>query len=392
MRNKKIHYLKTTLYSLIILASTGCNNPNASIEQVLKTNDLDLIAQKRKEIIKSQQEIYIKLNLIDNKLEELNANSKFPIVETAILKSNTFQHFVELQGNVKSDQLIIIYPEFSGVLNKIYVKSGEEVVKGQTLAIIDDGGLKQQLSQLEISFNLTKTTYERQERLWAQNIGSEMQFLETKSMFEAQKEAIKQLKKQLEKTVIKASFNGTIDNIIAKEGEVVYPGRSNLMLLLNMERMYVESNVPERYINTISTGKKAKVAFPLIDEFLETSIRQAGNFIDPIKRTYKIELDLPKNDLNIKPNLNAKVSVNDYTNDNAILIKEGFISIDSNNEKYVYKIYRKEKKNYVSKTIIKTGKNNGNYIEVLSGLSVDDEIVIEGMRKIVDNTRVKIIN
>ena len=391
MRNKKIHYLKTTLYSLIILASTGCNNPNASIEQVLKTNDLDLIAQKRKEIIKSQQEIYIKLNLIDNKLEELNANSKFPIVETAILKSNTFQHFVELQGNVKSDQLIIIYPEFSGVLNKIYVKSGEEVVKGQTLAIIDDGGLKQQLSQLEISFNLTKTTYERQERLWAQNIGSEMQFLETKSMFEAQKEAIKQLKKQLEKTVIKASFNGTIDNIIAKEGEVVYPGRSNLMLLLNMERMYVESNVPERYINTISKGKKAKVVFPLIDEFLETSIRQAGNFIDPIKRTYKIELDLPKNDFNIKPNLNAKVSVNDYTNDNAILIKEGFISIDSNNEKYVYKIYRKEKKNYVSKTIIKTGKNNGNYIEVLSGLSVDDEIVIEGMRKIVDNTRVKII-
>ena len=159
MRNKKIHYLKTTLYSLIILASTGCNNPNASIEQVLKTNDLDLIAQKRKEIIKSQQEIYIKLNLIDNKLEELNPNSKFPIVETAILKSNTFQHFVELQGNVKSDQLIIIYPEFSGVLNKIYVKSGEEVVKGQTLAIIDDGGLKQQLSQLEISFNLTKTTF-----------------------------------------------------------------------------------------------------------------------------------------------------------------------------------------------------------------------------------------
>tara|TARA_B100000929_G_C15289025_1_gene346377 strand:- start:178 stop:648 length:471 start_codon:yes stop_codon:yes gene_type:complete len=155
--------------------------------------------------------------------------------------------------------------------------------------------------------------------------------------------------------------------------------------------MYIECNVPERYINTIYKGKNAKVVFPLIDEFLETSIKQAGNFIDPIKRTYKIKLDLPQNDLNIKPNLNAKVRVNDYTNNNAILIKEGFISIDSNNEKYVYKIYRKEKKVYASKTIIKTGKNNGNYIEVLSGLSVDDEIVIEGMRKLVDNTRVKII-
>jgi len=392
MKNKKIQNLKMAIYALIILISfNGCNNSNASIEQILKTNDPSIINQKRKEIIKSQQEIYTKLNLIDNKLEELNANSKFPIVETTILKSNNFQHFVELQGNVKSDQLIIIYPEFSGVLNKIYVKSGEEVVKDQTLATIDDGGLKQQLAQLEISFNLTKTTYERQERLWAQNIGSEIQFLETKSLFEAQKEGIKQLKKQLEKTVIRASFNGTIDNIIAKEGEVVFPGKSKLMILLNMDNMYIECNVPERYINTIYKGKNAKVVFPLINEFLETSIKQAGNFIDPTKRTYKIKLDLPQNELNIKPNLNAKVSVNDYSNDNAIIIKESFISIDSNNEKYVYKISRKEKKAYASKTVIKTGKSNGNFIEVISGLSIDDEIVIEGMRKLVDNNRVKII-
>jgi len=392
MKNKKIQNLKMAIYALIILISfNGCNNSNASIEQILKTNDPSIINQKRKEIIKSQQEIYTKLNLIDNKLEELNANSKFPIVETTILKSNNFQHFVELQGNVKSDQLIIIYPEFSGVLNKIYVKSGEEVVKDQTLATIDDGGLKQQLAQLEISFNLTKTTYERQERLWAQNIGSEIQFLETKSLFEAQKEGIKQLKKQLEKTVIRASFNGTIDNIIAKEGEVVFPGKSKLMILLNMDNMYIECNVPERYINTIYKGKNAKVVFPLINEFLETSIKQAGNFIDPTKRTYKIKLDLPQNELNIKPNLNAKVSVNDYSNDNAIIIKESFISIDSNNEKYVYKISRKEKKAYASKTVIKTGKSNGNFIEVISGLSIDDEIVVEGMRKLVDNNRVKII-
>jgi len=392
MKNKKIQNLKTAIYALIILISfNGCNNSNASIEQILKTNDPSIINQKRKEIIKSQQEIYTKLNLIDNKLEELNANSKFPIVETTILKSNNFQHFVELQGNVKSDQLIIIYPEFSGVLNKIYVKSGEEVVKDQTLATIDDGGLKQQLAQLEISFNLTKTTYERQERLWAQNIGSEIQFLETKSLFEAQKEGIKQLKKQLEKTVIRASFNGTIDNIIAKEGEVVFPGKSKLMILLNMDNMYIECNVPERYINTIYKGKNAKVVFPLINEFLETSIKQAGNFIDPTKRTYKIKLDLPQNELNIKPNLNAKVSVNDYSNNNAIIIKESFISIDSNNEKYVYKISRKEKKAYASKTVIKTGKSNGNFIEVISGLSIDDEIVVEGMRKLVDNNRVKII-
>jgi RND family efflux transporter MFP subunit len=385
--------MKKTLFSFIIFISIiGCNDSGISVEKILETNDLNLISQKRKEIIESQQEIYEQLKVINNKIEELNKNSKFPIVETLVLKSEKFNHYVELQGNVKSDKLLIIYPEFSGILNKIYVSSGEKVIKGQLLATIQDGGLKEQLSQLEINYNLTKTTFERQERLWAQNIGSEIQFLQAKSMFEAQKNGVEQLKKQIEKTIIKAPFSGTIDNVIAKEGEVVYPGRSNIMLLLNMDSMYVESNVPEKYLNSIYKGKDAKLEFPLIGKYLNTSIRQAGNFINPNNRTYKIELNIPKNNLNIKPNLNTKVRVNDYSSDNAILIKEGFISIDSNNEKYVYKIERKEKKTYVSKTIIKIGENDGNHIEVLSGLSENDEIVSEGIRKLIDNSRVKIIN
>ena len=385
--------MKKTLFSFIIFISIiGCNDSGISVEKILETNDLNLISQKRKEIIESQQEIYKQLKAINNKIEELNKNSKFPIVETLVLKSEKFNHYVELQGNVKSDKLLIIYPEFSGILNKIYVSSGEKVIKGQLLATIQDGGLKEQLSQLEINYNLTKTTFERQERLWAQNIGSEIQFLQAKSMFEAQKNGVEQLKKQIEKTIIKAPFSGTIVNVIAKEGEVVYPGRSNIMLLLNMDSMYVESNVPEKYLNSIYKGKDAKLEFPLIGKYLNTSIRQAGNFINPNNRTYKIELNIPKNNLNIKPNLNTKVRVNDYSSDNAILIKEGFISIDSNNEKYVYKIERKEKKTYVSKTIIKIGENDGNHIEVLSGLSENDEIVSEGIRKLIDNSRVKIIN
>jgi membrane fusion protein (multidrug efflux system) len=393
MRIKNIQSMKKTLFSFIIFISIiGCNDSGISVEKILETNDLNLISQKRKEIIESQQEIYEQLKAINNKIEELNKNSKFPIVETLVLKSEKFNHYVELQGNVKSDKLLIIYPEFSGILNKIYVSSGEKVIKGQLLATIQDGGLKEQLSQLEINYNLTKTTFERQERLWVQNIGSEIQFLQAKSMFEAQKNGVEQLKKQIEKTIIKAPFSGTIDNVIAKEGEVVYPGRSNIMLLLNMDSMYVESNVPEKYLNSIYKGKDAKLEFPLIGKYLNTSIRQAGNFINPNNRTYKIELDIPKNNLNIKPNLNTKVRVNDYSSDNAILIKEGFISIDSNNEKYVYKIERKEKKTYVSKTIIKIGENDGNHIEVLSGLSENDEIVSEGIRKLIDNSRVKIIN
>ncbi|RZO97333.1 MAG: efflux RND transporter periplasmic adaptor subunit [Flavobacteriales bacterium] len=370
----------------------SCQSENKSVSEVIASNNIELIKLKREEINNKQQEIYKKLNLIDLKLNELENNSKNPIVSTSRIIKQDFNHYVELQGDVKSEKIISIYPEFSGIINEIFVKSGESVDKGQILATIDDGGLKQQLSQLQITYNLAKTTYERQERLWGQKIGSEIQYLESKSMFEAQSKAIEQLTKQLNKTIIKAPFSGIIDNVIVKKGEVVYPGRSNLMLLINMQEMYVESKVPENYINSITKGKDVVIEAPMLNIALKSKIRLVANYINPLNRTYRIEAEIPKNNYKIKPNLNVKLKVNDYTSEDAILIMLNDINIDSNNDEYVYKIINKDGKNYALKTIIETGKNNGNFIEVLKGLTENDEIVSEGARKITNNSEVKIIN
>ena len=378
----------------IIISSLifSCQSDNKSIEEVINSNDIDLIKLKRKEITDNQQEIYKKISLIDEKLSEIENNSKYPIVSTINVKNEIFKHYVQLQGDVKSDKIISIYPEFSGILKNIYVKSGQNVSQGQVLATIDDGGLKQQLAQLEITYNLAKTTYERQERLWNQKIGSEIQFLQSKSMFNAQSKAIEQLNKQLDKTVIKAPFSGVIDNVIAKQGEVVYPGRSNLMLLVNMEQMFVVSKVPENYINTITKGKEITIEAPMLNMTLKSKIRLVANFINPSNRTFRIEADIPYNEYKIKPNLNVKINVNDYTNKNAILVKLNYINMDSNNDQYVYKIINKKGRSYASKTIIQTGKDNGDFVEVLKGLSANDEVVSEGARKLTNDSIVKIIN
>ena len=383
--------MKNILTLLLIVSIISCEN-NSTLQSVLESNDIEQIKLKRKEIATSQQDFADKLQIIDNKLEELDTNPQLPIVEILTVSPVEFDHYVQVQGSVKSDELINIYPEFSGIVKNIYVKSGDIVNKGQPLIKIDDGGLKEQLFQLEIGFELTKTTYERQRRLWDQKIGSEIKFLETKSIYEAQKQGINQLKKQIKKTLIEAPFSGTIDNVVAKKGEVVYPGRSNLMMLLNLDNLYIESNVPEKYISSINTGNKVIAHFPLMDKSILTNIRQSSNYINPINRTFKIEMDIEKNNLDIKPNLNSKVNINDYSNKEALMINQNFISIDSDNKEYVYKIYMKDNKTYVSKTTIITGKNDGVNIEVISGLNSGDKVVSEGIRKLVDNARVKIIN
>ena len=383
--------MKKIFILFLIISITSCDN-SSTLQSVLDSNDVDKIKLKRKEIAESQQEFFNKLLVIDNKLDELNTNPQLPIVEILTISSGEFDHYVQVQGSVKSDELINIFPEFSGIIKNIYVKSGDIVKKGQRLIKIDDGGLKEQLSQLEIGFELTKTSFERQKRLWDQNIGSEIKFLESKTMYETQKQGIKQLKKQIKKTLIEAPFSGTIDNVVAKKGEVVYPGRSNLMMLLNLDNLYIESNVPEKYIALINSGNKAVVHFPLLDKTILTNVRQSGNYINPTNRTFKIELDIEKNNLNIKPNLNSKVNINDYSNEEALMVNQNIISIDSNNKEYVYKVYTRDNMTYVAKTLINTGKNDGVNIEVLSGLMPNDKIVTEGIRKLIDNSRVEIIN
>lgn len=380
------------LYFLFIVLTISCSNNESTFEEVLKSTNIELLKEKRDQLTNIQQKTYEKINLIDSRLKDISNESKDPIVYVKKLEESTFKHYVELQGDVKSNKIVSIFPEFSGIVKEIKVKSGDNVIKGQKLAIIDDGGLKQQLAQLKITFELVKTTYERQKRLWEQKIGSEIQYLETKSIYEAQKQSIDQINKQLEKTVIKAPFDGVIDNVIVKEGEVIYPGRSNLMLLVNLDNMYVESKVPEKYLNTVTENKDVIMYFPMLDLNLESSIKYSANFINPSNRTFRIEADIPTNIYNIKPNLNAKIKVNDYTNENAITVKLNHINIDSENNKYVYKIVNKENTNYAVKTAIETGLKNGDFIEVTKGLLKNDIIVTEGFRNLTNNSTVKIIN
>jgi RND family efflux transporter MFP subunit len=380
------------LYFLFIVLTISCSNNESTFEEVLKSTNVELLKEKRDQLTNIQQKTYEKINLIDSRLKAISNESKDPIVYVKKLEESTFKHYVELQGDVKSNKIVSIFPEFSGIVKEIKVKSGDNVIKGQKLAIIDDGGLKQQLAQLKITFELVKTTYERQKRLWEQKIGSEIQYLETKSIYEAQKQSIDQINKRLEKTVIKAPFDGVIDNVIVKEGEVIYPGRSNLMLLVNLDNMYVESKVPEKYLNTVTENKDVIMYFPMLDLNLESSIKYSANFINPSNRTFRIEADIPTNIYNIKPNLNAKIKVNDYTNENAITVKLNHINIDSENNKYVYKIVNKENTNYAVKTAIETGLKNGDFIEVTKGLLKNDIIVTEGFRNLTNNSTVKIIN
>lgn len=376
-----------------LLASCGGDKKETSVEEIIASQDLNLMRAKKDEIRNKQIEYAAQLKLLDEQISKLDTVKKVPLITTKTIEEVAFNHYLELQGNVDTKNLLTITPEFNGILTNIYVKEGQYVGKGQILAKIDDGGLSQQLAQTEIQTDLAKTTFERQKRLWEQKIGSEIQFLQAKSSFEAQSEAVNQLKQQIAKTTVRAPFSGTIDEVITERGNVVAAGQTPLMRLVNLNNMYIETNVPETHINTVTKNKNVIVELPVLGKTIDTKIRQVGSFINPANRTFKIEVSIPNNDKSIKPNLTAKLKINDYSNPKAILIPQSIISENASGEQYVYVVKNlNDSIGIANRVIIKTGKTQGDFVEVLEGLKVGDEIIQEGARSVKEGQSVEIIN
>ena len=283
---------------------------------------------------------------------------------------------------------IIKAPEAWNITTGGLTFDGDTIV----IAVIDDGGIKEQLAQAKEQLKLAKLTYERQKRLWEQKIGSEIQFLQTKTSYESQKNTLEQLKKQFGKFTIRAPFSGVIDDVIKDQGTVVAPGPgSEIFRIVNLGQMYIEADVPETYITNIKKGKEVEILFPVLGKTLNTTVRQTGNFINPSNRTFRVEIGVPNQNRTIKPNLTAKLKINDYTSPKAILIPQSIISENAKGEQYVYVV--KNIKNNIgvaTQTVVKTGKTQGDVIEILDGVSVGDQLIEAGARTVKNGQEVKI--
>lgn len=382
------------IFSILIvtLFLTSCGgDKKKSVKDIIATNNLEQIRTKKSELDTEQQTLSVKLKQLEAKIKELDPLERRPLITVFKTKEVLFNHYIELQGNVSTKQNLVIYPEYSGILSRVYVKEGQKVTKGQQLAKIDDGGLSQQVAQLQIQADLAKTTFERQQRLWNQKIGSEIQYLQAKSSYEAQQKAVSQLQQQVNKTIVRAPFSGTIDDVITDQGSVVAAGQSQLFRIVNLKNMYIETDVPESYVSTIVKGKAVNVEFPILGKNIDTKIRQASNFINPANRTFKIEIAVDNKERDIKPNLTAKLKINDYINPKAILIPQSVISENSEGKQYVYTISDKTEDTAKAKRVfIETGKTQGDVIEILSGLENNEEIIEEGARSVKDGQDVKV--
>ena len=387
--------MKKFYISILTLIIISCNSSGSlNINSLIENGDLEELIKRKKEYVDTMNNMQIELNEINDGISFLDENEKLTLVSNYEIKEQVFNSYIEAQANLKTRKNVLILPEFQGTLEQIFVDEGQNVQKGKLLAEINDSGLKEQLEQLTIQANFAKENFERTERLWNNNIGSEIQFLKSKTDFESSQKMVEQMKDRLAKTKIYAPFDGEVDEIISNQGSNLIPGVSQILRLVNLDKIYAEASVSEKYISFIEEGTEAIVQVPLLGKEIKSKIIQTGNFINPNNRTFRVEVPVENIDNKIKQNLDAKIKINIYSKKDAVIIPLKIVREDASGKNFVYVMNQDVKEGvYITdKTFISLGNKNNTDIEVTEGLKIGDMLVLEGASIVEDSQRVKLIN
>ena len=387
--------MKNSILLLCLLLFIQCGSKDKkTTSEIIASKDLSAIQTKKAEIVKNMNTLKQELQNLNEAIGQLDNEQKFLLVTSINAKITPYEHFVLFQGTLETDKNILMYPEIPGLLKSVNVVEGQRVKKGDVLAVISDSGLIDQLQQLEIQRDLAKTTFKRQERLWEQKIGSEMQFLQAKTQYLSLEKSIAHMKDQVAKTTINAPFNGIVDHLMADIGSSLAPGMTPVARIINLNEMKVSAQIPEIHLNNIKKGAKVEVNIPVLNKTLTAKINAVGNFINPNNRSFRVEIELDNDTRELKPNMTVQININDYKNETAIMVPSKNILEDQNGAKYLYtlKTVEGQKGMYRSiKTFVKTGKSSNNQTEILEGLNAGDQLVEEGIRLVKDQQLVKII-
>jgi RND family efflux transporter MFP subunit len=351
----------------------------------------DLAAKKKQlsDLKSKQREVTDKITVLEKEIAKLDTSMKVQgktkLVGVDTLSSTTFRHFVEVQGQVDAKENVLALQLAPGVVTAILVNSGDHVRKGQVLFTTDASATETQITTLRTQLNLATTVYEKQARLWKENIGSEVQYLQAKTNKEAAESQLIQLQNGIELTKCKSPIDGIVDEIRVKIGDMAAPSQAMPgVRVVNNSSLVIKAKLSDAQIGLLEVGDVVKVNFPDINKTIESKVSFVGQVVDKQSRTFNVEVKLDNKGANYKSNMIAKLLINDDVEPNVVVVPTNTIQQNEKGQSYVLIA----ENNTAAKRVIETGNSYDGVTVVKSGLAKGDKVISFGYSEVVDGQRI----
>ncbi len=299
-----------------------------------------------------------------------------------------FRHFIQAQGTVESDNNILIPAQSNGVVKKIHVRQGDSVRRGQLLAELDAAILESGIAELEHGLELAATIFERQDRLWKKNIGSELEYLTAKNNKENLEKKLETLQEQHKLTKIFAPISGTVDGVLIKEGEMAAAGFGTIRIV-QLSRLKLKAFLSENYISRIKKGDTVQVRIPVAAREMGLTVDAVSQVIDPNNRTFQIEIRIPAREKDLKPNMLAVITINDYSSPEALTVPQNVVQ-ETGSGSFLFVVEEQDGGWIAHRRDVVPGVNYGDRLEINDGLSAGEFVVTFGFQNLADGQPVSI--
>lgn len=374
--------MRNTLFLIIgLFIVVACAQEQAKEE--VYPQDLEGKKALLKETRSEARELTKLIEQLEGEIETLDPNTrkKRKLVTTKAVERSDFESFTEVQGSVIADDLVGISSETGGRIISLTIKEGQRVRKGQLVAKMDLEQVDKQIAELQVQLELANEVYERQNRLWEQEIGSEIQLLQAENNKKRLEKAIESVKVQLKKANVYAPISGVIEMLNLQAGEVTGPG-APIAMILNTSKVKIKADVPESLIRAVNKGAMVSVKIPALDWEKESRITKIGSQIDPTNRTLGVEVNIPNGGGKIKPNLLASMKIKDSEQKNVITVPLELVQQEVGGKNYILVKSEGEEGAFAEKKYVKTGDNYENSVVITEGLIGDEELIIDGARAV----------
>jgi membrane fusion protein, multidrug efflux system len=353
-------------------------------------------ADKQAELTKLKQqqtELSDKIKTLEDQINATRTDTpnpkEFKVIAVTDVKYAPFDHYIRVQGKLDGDHNAAVFAESPGTISAKYADVGQHVTRGQVLAQIDDKQYRSQLEAMEAQYKFALDMFEKQKRLWDQKIGSEVQYLQAKTNKEQLERQIASLNQQIDKFRIKSPIEGTIEECNIKVGGVVTPDpRLAAYRVLELKNLKATAEVSEAYSGKVKKGDKLLILFPDISKEVESEASFVSSYINPVNRTFYIESAIGKEYPDLKANMIAIIRINDYHNENSILIPMNVIQKDLTGS-YVYVVRPKDNFNAAFKQPVTIGNTYNGIAEIVGGLKTGDKVISVGYQDLVEGEYVR---
>ncbi|MCB9252881.1 MAG: efflux RND transporter periplasmic adaptor subunit [Flavobacteriales bacterium] len=368
------------IFAVLLIACGQSDNSDLS----KKKEELNKLKQERTELSN-------KIKELENEIEKLDSgsagNSKSALVKTEKIEISLFKNQIEVMGKIDADLNTNVSCEIPGKIQRIYVREGQRITVGQTLGDLDNTVSEVALNEVKTQLEFAKTVYLKQKNLWDQEIGTEIQYLTAKNNYEGLQKRLATMNQQLGMANIKSPINGVVDEVYIKTGQSVAPGVP-CFRVVNTNQLKVKAQIAESFAGKIHIGDKVSLSFPDINKTIEGKISYASKVIDPLNRTFFVEIPIAFNE-DYKPNMLAKINIIDYTNENAIVVPINTVRTIGN-EQFVMISTKNGNKNVAKRQKVSIGKIYNGMAEVVTGLSVGDALITIGYQELEDGDELKL--